>query len=201
MSIRQILLSVLLLQAGIHFGCASTQAPRYYLLSPVSISPDVKWEPCITIGVHTVRVPRYLERPQIMIRSSANELTISEFDLWAEPVEENISRVIARNLETLLCADVREIRPGQRRQDVDYRLNIEVTRMDGDFGEKAVLEALWSVTGGADSSELFVGKSRYTGDAGRTHASLVSAQSGLLAELSREMADVFTSLSQRLPKG
>lgn len=200
--IGKTLLSSLFLQAVILAACAVTQAPNYYLLSPIPGSgpPERDRVPCITIGMQPVEVPRYLERPQIVVRENVNELEISEFDLWAEPLKNTITRVIVENLETLTCADIRGIRPGLIRQNADYRLNVEITRLDGSLGDKAVLEAVWSVAGGADSRELFVRKSRLTKKIGWGYESLVSAQSELLAELSREMADVFALLSPEIAR-
>jgi uncharacterized protein len=88
-------------------GCASSPPSRFYLMSPLSNessksqhSADAE---CVSIAIGYVRLPEYANRPQIVTRTSQNELSRSQFDLWAEPLQDTFARVMAENLTQLLC--------------------------------------------------------------------------------------------------
>lgn len=79
-------LAITLLLAG---GCASKPA-RFYTLNPVvpASSPGPTWDtallgPPSNIGIISVELPDYLDRPQIVTRNPNNELKLAEFDRWA----------------------------------------------------------------------------------------------------------------------
>ena len=97
------LLSLLLL-----CGCAS-KAPNYYVLHSLQgEAPDVKTaraENDLTIGVGPIKIPEYLDRPQMATRSTPYSLQFAEFDKWAEPLDKNLASVLAENLSILLSTD------------------------------------------------------------------------------------------------
>jgi uncharacterized lipoprotein YmbA len=70
-------------------GCASSQPTRFFVLNAIESARQEPAQPCrndasITIGINPVSVPRYLDRPQIMTKVSANEFKLSELNVWAE---------------------------------------------------------------------------------------------------------------------
>jgi uncharacterized protein len=88
-------------------GCASSPPSRFYLVSPLSKESSTSQhsadEECVSIAIGYVRLPEYTNRPQIVTFTSENELTRSQFDLWAEPLQDTFARVMAENLTQLLC--------------------------------------------------------------------------------------------------
>ena len=119
--VRLVILVFTLGLAVMHGGCTTVQPPVYYLLEPAAQTGDRDGtgQACMIVGMRQVEVPSYLDRRQIMISTGRNELAVSEFNQWAEPLKENITRVIAQNLESLTCADVADIRPAERSKPVD----------------------------------------------------------------------------------
>jgi hypothetical protein len=85
-------------------GCA-VQETRFYLLTPESPHwPLAKSKgkseiPPMTVLL-AVDIPGYLDRSQIVTRSH-NRLHLAEHDRWAEPLRDNIARVIAEDLAGL----------------------------------------------------------------------------------------------------
>src|SRR5688572_27905358 len=55
-----------------------------------------------TIGVVPVTVAQYIDRPEIIVRRTANELQILENDRWAEPVGTTATRALVENLSVLM---------------------------------------------------------------------------------------------------
>ena len=84
----------------IHFGCASSPPARFYLLSSLDTAPPgmkpAADEPCVSIGIGPVKMPDYLEQTKIVTRGEGNQLTLAEFDRWAELLKDNLVRVLAK---------------------------------------------------------------------------------------------------------
>lgn len=173
-------------------GCAVSQPTRFYTLSAMEKPKTVRIcsadTVTVTIAIAPLELPKYLDRPQIMTRVDENELELSELDQWAEPIDENISNVMAQNLRFLLCADI-ETFPVMVSRKIDYRLSASIIRLEGKPGGDAFLEVRWSVSGAQSEVPLFVTESSYREPVrSRDHKGLVSAYSLLFASLSREIA-------------
>src|SRR5215468_4864188 len=80
-------------------GCSSPPA-KFYTLS--ADAPPASTTSKLTVVVGPVSVPSVIDRPQIVVTSSANEVTVDEYSRWASPVQDNITRVVADNLAALL---------------------------------------------------------------------------------------------------
>jgi len=95
---------VLLLTAGALAlsGCTGVaDATKYYMLSPSPAAPADSAHTAVSglsVGVGPVLIPRYLERAQIVTRGTNDEVEISEYRRWAEPLESGIAQVLADNL-------------------------------------------------------------------------------------------------------
>lgn len=174
-------------------GCASSQPTRFFVLSAVVSSPEGPVQPCrndtvTTIGINPVVVPRYLDRPQIMTKAGDNEYRLSELNVWAEPLQDNITRVIARNLDSIPCTEIVTI-PRTGSQQLRYRLTGEILRLEGAPGGRAVLEARWSITDEGSKKVIVSKTSTYSeqtpsGD----HGALVHAYNRMLESFSREIS-------------
>ena len=175
-------------------GCASSAPSRFYVLSPLvsskAESQALKDEGCITIGIGPVELPAYLDRPQIVNRVNENELNLAEFDKWAEPLKDNFSRVLVENLSTLLYADAISIFPWKGSTPIDYRVEVTVIRMDGKIGGNASLVARWAIFRENDRKMLLTRQSSYSESLrSQSYKALVSAQSRVIGDLSREIAE------------
>ena len=126
-------------------GCTSTPAARYYTLSattePAASSPSSD----LSVVVGPVSVPAEVDRPQMVVRTGPNQIRVDEFNLWASPLQSNISRVVAQNLVTLLGTPHVTLFPQTVSADAGYRVAIEVQRFDAALGEAATLDAVWTV--------------------------------------------------------
>lgn len=169
-------------------GCSSTGMPRYYLLNELP-GETITGQPCFSLGIGPVKLPEYLNRPQIVTRAGTNELILGQFDRWGEPLADTFSRVLAENLGKLLCVKSVAFHPWKASTRIDYRIEAEVMRMDGNLGKEAFLEIWWSISRGGEKKVLLSRQSRFkesvlTND----YEGLVQAQSRLLANFSREVA-------------
>jgi uncharacterized protein len=181
-----------LLALALAHGCLSSRPTRLYLLTPVRQGArDCPPGPRVSIGVSPAELPKYLNRPQIVARAGPGELSLSELDQWAEPLGEGLSRVVARNLEGLVCAEVFPL-SGAGTLETDYRVGLVVLSLDGSPDGEAVLDARWFVFGRGGTEPLFTREARFTREVpGPGRDDLVSAWSTLAACLSRDIAGFF----------
>ena len=178
-------------------GCASSPPTRFYLLSPVmgpekSTSAD---EHCIAVGLLPVKIPEYLARQGIVTRVTPHEVSIGLLHKWAEPLEQNIARVLTQDLSARLCTESVVLFPWKKTTAIDYSLLVEIIRVDGTLGKEAVLEASWSIFKTADSQRLLFRKSHFeVPTKGPGYDAFVAAHNGALGEFSREIAEALKTL-------
>ena len=181
-------------------GCAGTRPSKFYVLHSLSVGgADKPLGPSsvdAAIGVGPVKIPEYLDRQEIMTRTSPSRLELAEFDRWAEPLESNVARVLADNLSFLLGADRVNLFPWPGSTRVDYQVVVDFSRFDSTPEGKAIMVAHWSILGGEKRKTLVTHKSELAETAdGPGIEPMVSAQSRLLGRLSREIAASLSALA------
>ena len=130
-------------------GCASPSQPtRFYRLeSGRAIAETVDLKPrsgIAQIGVSPVVLSGYLDRPQIVERSSGHLLTLYDFDQWAGSLQDNLQAVMTNALQQQLQGMQVFAYPWHQSLDPQYELNLSISRFDR-VGETIVLRALWSL--------------------------------------------------------
>ena len=155
MSMKRICLSgvifftiVSLLQGCTIFGKGTSQRTQNFVLNSV-YSDETQPQAMadlhnIGILVGPVRMALYLDRSDIVIRDSQNQIRLADFSQWAGPLQENFSRVLAENLSVLLTTHRRHF-PRTRAMSFDFNVTVNVTRFDGMPGKKADLRARWGI--------------------------------------------------------
>jgi uncharacterized lipoprotein YmbA len=177
-----------------------TSAPsRFYVLYPLAATeagPQLApAERCLAIGIGPVELPAYLDRPQIVTRLSNNELKLAEFDQWAEPLKDNLIRVLAENISSLVCTEPITIFPWKSYTPIDYQVAVEVIQLDGELGGKTSMTARWSILEGEDKKPLWMKRSSYSESVdGSGYAAFVAAQSRLVHAFSRDIAETIKAL-------
>ena len=117
-------------------------------------------------------------------------MLLAEFDQWAESLHHNFSRVLAENLSILLCVDNVALFPWKRDMPMDYQVVVEVIRFDGRPGGDVMLSARWKLLGQNGRKVLLKRQSSFRAPVNaQDYAALVSAQSRVLDQFSREIAD------------
>jgi uncharacterized lipoprotein YmbA len=151
----------------------------------------------VGIGIGPIKFPDHLDRPQIVTRTSANAIQLSEFDRWAGSLREDFSRVLAENLSILLSTDYIFIYPFTKSTPIDYKVAVEVVRFDGELGKTAALTARWTVMEGDSKAFKLVRRSKITETADdSSYEAMVAALSRTVERLSHEIAETIQSLSR-----
>ncbi len=182
-------------------GCASSQPARFYQLSSLSgqtlATRDGSPQGSMIVTIGPLRIPDYLDRPQIMIRSGQNELRLSEFDRWAGSLDNDVVRVLVENISSLLPPErffVTRWTPLLESQlPASYRVEVLIERFDGSLGGMVFLKAHWVIFG-QDKRLLHKKESNISEQVhGSSYGELVQSMSRALGRLSRDISDGITS--------
>lgn len=190
MNSYRLLLSALILSLAACIGGKSPPS-QFYLLEPMRGTASGK--PVSAAGSLTavvlapVRIPHYADRPQIVTATGKNAYHVAELDRWAEPLEDNVGRVLMQNLGSLIPADVVPANSSGLAKQAKFRVNVQLLEFHVDPQGLAVLAAQWSVARG---EEIVVSRrSAYREPASTAdYRVMVGALNGCLNRLSREIA-------------
>jgi len=177
-----------LLTGCISFGKPSPEI-EYYLLTaeaevPANLGSAAEKQ---LLSVGPVLIPEFLDRPQIVTRSGSRA-QIADQRRWAEPLDTSVLRVVSENLERLYpgWTTVDHLAPLAARADRSLRL--DVRRLDGSPGGKAVLDIHWQVSDRRATNAPLSGRFQQTlTQSDASHEALARALSQGLVQLCREI--------------
>jgi uncharacterized lipoprotein YmbA len=181
-------------------GCLGSPPTHFYLVPPLAgpdpAPPASAGQRDLMLGVGPVTVPPYLDRPQLVTRTSRAKLALADFDQWAGPLADTIARVLAEDLSLLIPTERVVLYPWSRALDPDYQVTVEVLQFDRGPGGEVVLAARWSLLD-RDGKELVLRTARLSQAAGGTdYEAAVTAMGRTLEALARDMAATLRSMAQ-----
>ena len=172
-------------------GCGGTPVTRLYLLTPLPLTEtqDQLARP-LALGIGPIRLPTHLDRPEIVIEGNSHQIQLNEFDQWAEPLDENITSVLATNLAILLDTQQVSRYPWPPGTKVDYRITLDIDRFVAKSQGPVELVAHWAVRRSATGKPI-IKKTLKLSEAlaGDTIEEVVAAQSRILARLAQSIAE------------
>jgi len=96
----------------------------------------------LAVYVTAPRLPRYLERPQMVRRLDGGEIDIDERHRWAGGLEANVLRALGDALARRLGSDRVVVHPERPRRPVDRRVAIDFRELSARSG-RLELRARW----------------------------------------------------------
>jgi uncharacterized lipoprotein YmbA len=137
-----------------------------------------------------------VDRPQMVLTTGPNQVAIDEFNRWAAPLQNIISRAVAENLTVMLGTSLVTLFPDATSMDAAYRVVIDVQRFESVSGDAATLDAVWLVKRLKDG----------TSETGRTtvrepapekdYTALVAAHNRAIGRLSQDIANGVRALDR-----
>ncbi|RIZ66665.1 MAG: membrane integrity-associated transporter subunit PqiC [Methylococcales bacterium] len=169
----------------------SNKSVQFYRLNASAAMVDIIQEPELTnqalIGLGSIRIPDYLNRPQMVIAISDNQYQLSEEHRWAERLDENISLVLTKLLSSQLGSNRILRYPWSLRQAVDYQVSIDIIEFHIDALGQSRLIAQWLIK--RKDQSIFSRRFNYQVYASTTdYEIMVSAQSACLTKLGQDIA-------------
>jgi uncharacterized lipoprotein YmbA len=171
-------------------GLPSESAPTsYYLLDPIEPAAERASGGAVRLAVEQVEIPGYLDRQSLVTRGADNALEVSSFHQWAEPLNANVTRVVAENLRLLLKqTDVVQL--PSRTGNFNAELQVEFVRFERQADGPVRLVARWVVLDGQRQEELASRRTVVTEPPdGTGPQATVAAMQRALAQLSRQIAE------------
>lgn len=184
------------LAAGLLAGC-SLLSPKpdysqFYVLSalPASDAPATPPAPDVAMGVFNPDIPAYLDRPQIVARTGANEVTLNDYQRWAEPVAGGFSRVLIQDIALLSGTDHVALFPLTRTFGQEFEVYLMVLQFDGVPGGNVTLRVRWRITGPGGAPNYVVREAVFTRNSTastESYQGYVEALSALVGDLAQEI--------------
>jgi hypothetical protein len=118
-------------------GCALLQPQadptRFYVLTVQNAPPAravegefKRWK----VGLKPVELPAYLRSKAMVVRTGTNEIHFADFDRWAEPLDQGISRVMKETLSS--ARNVESVALNSHGDDtLDYEVAIRILACEG----------------------------------------------------------------------
>jgi uncharacterized lipoprotein YmbA len=191
----------LVLALGVGPGCFSrTPPPEFFTLRPVATAPLGVPHEGLALAVGPIDFPRYLDRSEIVRRDAANRLVLSGAHRWGGSLKNDMLRVIADDLGTLLGTSEVVIYPTEPRSGVDYRVRLDLREFEASIDGPVVLRLHWSILAGPEEQARVVRASHVEQPlASSAWADQVAAQSAALGVASREIAEQLAALHADAP--
>jgi len=195
---RQLAAWCLGLAVALLAGCRAAPPVAYYSLSPLAaaeVYPSENAGPLV--GVGPVTVPDMLDRPQIVTRTSANRIDVSEFHRWGGRLKDALPRVLIQNIAVHLGSDRVALYPWKEPTRPAYRVSVDILRFDGRLGEAVDLVAAWKISRPADDDVPVVRRSSFRAAVdGPGYDALVTAQGRALDDLAKTIAEAIKTLEK-----
>jgi uncharacterized lipoprotein YmbA len=176
-----------LLAAAALAGCGSSPTTHFYTLSAPAEAAraEAKASPVVAIGA--VTLPEGLDRPQIVLRTGASQVSFSEFERWNGPLRDEIARALAQSLRAQLGGANVFVYPLSADVKTGFRLLVDVQRFDSVLGDAVTLEVLWQLVPPKGAAQT--GRSSVREPAGGPgYGELVAAHGRALAAVGRDIA-------------
>jgi uncharacterized protein len=190
---RQAPIATLCAVAALAAGCA-TPPSHFYTLSRTAAPAAATSTVSVVVG--PVSIPAIVDLPQMVVTTGPNQVTLDEFNRWASPLQNNISRVVAENLVAMLGTPRVSLFQQSLNADADYRVAIEVQSFESSLGEAATLNAVWIVRrtkdGRAETGRTAVREPAQD----KGYDALAAAHSRALERLSRDVANTVSMLDR-----
>jgi len=189
-------IAVLCAIAALAAGCSTPPSHFYTLSRTATAAAPVS---ALSVVVGPVSIPAIVDLPQIVVSTGPNQVSLDEFNRWASPLQNNISRVVAEDLVVLLGTPRVSLFQQSLNADADYRVAIEVQSFESRPGEAAALNAVWIVRRTKDGRTETGRTTVREAAPDKDYGTLAAAHSRALGRMSQDIADAVKAL-ERAPR-
>src|ERR1700677_2395408 len=180
-----------LVAVAILAGCAGQQ-DHFYALTTL---PETAPAPAAAFTTHvllTISLPPVIDRRQMVIATTADQLLVLEHERWAAPLSELVAQTLARDIERrradVLVAD----RSFDQAALIPVKIRVDVVRMSVREGAQATLEAHWRVVDSRRNTDEVGGETFQSPVAAGDYAAIARA-------FSTDLSLLADRLSAKLP--
>ena len=182
-------------------GCISipnSPTPRFYPLLAVDenqVSKKINIAPGVIIGVGPVKIPEYLNRPQMVTINKKKMLQFAQFDRWGESLDLGLARLIREDLTVMLPGSKLTLYPWNPSIAVKYQVVAEVVQLDSELDKDMFLVVQWTVIDVQNSKTVIIKRSEFrTAIIPQNYSGLAKTLSTVCASLSSQIADALSNV-------
>jgi uncharacterized lipoprotein YmbA len=172
-------------------GCSSPLEHFYVLRdTTAAAAPAHTFRGTLVVG--PIVLPDVVDRPQLVLLAAPERVTVLEQQRWAEPLRVGMARLMAAQLGRLLGST-----SVSSTDDVlgrpDFRVALDVRRLETDPGRAVTLEALWTVRGNDDrrNGHTLVQEPIH----GTSYEAIVAAHARALDAVSRAITEALAAMA------
>lgn len=172
-------------------ACALTRpvrdtAARHLLDATVPARATTASQPALAVAKPAL--PTYLDRPQLVARGTADDLRVLDEQLWSEPLDAGIARVLAANLARLTGSAAILPASGFVALEYDRLVELRIERCEPGPDGSLVLEASWKLQPVTGPDIPFRSFRAVVPTGAATAAAQVAATNEAMARLARAIA-------------
>jgi uncharacterized protein len=168
-------------------GCAG-QRDHFYALTTLPETAPAATSAFTTHVMLSLSLPPVVDRRQMVIATSADQLLVLEHERWAAPLSDLVAQTLWRDLEQrradVLVADRGFDQPSL----MPVKIRVDIVRMSVHAGGQAALEAHWRVVDTRRNIDEVGGETFESPVAGGDYAAVARAFSNDLSSLADRLA-------------
>lgn len=170
---------------------------HYYALGFEPLPPAERVAPEVAVLIGPVRLPAYLERPELARRRKGGEIELDATHRWLDSFERNLLRALSLGVGQRLASTRVVAHPSKAPFPIDYRVRLHVDDLVVDGADALHVRIRWALIGPAGDREAASGVEPparlFTFEARRERvgsgaAARVGAHEAVLAELATRIA-------------
>jgi uncharacterized protein len=166
---------------------------KFYLLTPTTdaaastpaaATASASGPGDFTLGLGPIKLPPYLDRPEIVTRAAPNRIELSKEDRWGESIQNGFTTSLERDLEAQTGISRIINFPWYNTAHFDMQVQIDVYSFETDSQGTAHLSAKWTILDSTGKNIL------YTVETNLTQPSKPGDETDAAAALSRTIGDL-----------
>jgi uncharacterized lipoprotein YmbA len=184
-------------------ACASSPPPRLYVYAPgdawrVASARNAESSE-YTIRFAEVRLPAYLDRPNIVTRIADSEIKADAFNRWGMPLDQTVSELLRETIATQVPKAFVDANVASSNHRPGYLVHVNIIRLDGVLGGPIDFITQWQVSrSGAEPEVLSQRFSHFTeASADSSYEAYLDAIHRLMTKLGQEIAVVIENGAAR----
>jgi len=173
----------------------NSPSSRFYALSVVDenqVSKKIKIPSNVIVGIGPVRIPEYLDRPQMVTRNKDNMFQFAQFDRWGESLDLGLAHLIREDLTAMLPGSKLTLYPWNPSIAVKYQVVVEVVQLDSQLDGEMHFVVQWTLIDVQNAKAVIIKRTEF-------HQPIIPPNySGLAKALSSACASLSIQIAQAL---
>jgi uncharacterized lipoprotein YmbA len=178
---------------GLATAC-STPTFQFYTLTAMTAPAAPATTLVVALG--PITVPAVVDRPEIVVSTGANQVSLDDIHRWASPLPDNLARVMAADLALMLGTPRVVPFPQALAPPADYRVAVDFRSFVSALGDQASVDVIWTIHRTKDR-KLQTGHTAVRESVSEpSYAALAGAHSRAVAKVSQDIADAILAMQQ-----